>query len=268
MSNAAVHCEGLGKRFRLGEEGAGNSLREFLEHHVRRRVAPRTMRTVERRFEGGGARRWVWALRDIQFTLQTGFVHGIVGANGAGKSVLLKILSRVTRPSEGWADVRGRVVSLLEASAGFHPELTGRENVFFVGTLLGRSKADVDSLFDDIAAFSGVESFLDTPVKRYSNGMKTRLAFSVGVHLEPELLILDEALSVEDVDFRDRSLTRMREHAAQGGTVLFVSHDMPAITAVCHDALYLSKGELVAHGPAGPVVEQYTRDQLQRDSAS
>src|SRR5215211_3116523 len=135
MSAVAVHCEGLGKRFRLGEEGAGNSLREFLENHLRRRVAPTLVRAAERRFEGGGARRWVWALRDIGFTLPTGLVHGIVGANGAGKSVLLKILSRVTRPSEGWADVRGRVVSLLEASAGFHPELTGRENVFFVGTL-------------------------------------------------------------------------------------------------------------------------------------
>jgi lipopolysaccharide transport system ATP-binding protein len=188
-----------------------------------------------------------------------GEVVGIIGRNGAGKSTLLKILSRITEPTEGWAQIRGRVGSLLEVGTGFHPELTGRENIYLNGTILGMKKAEIDQKFDTIVAFAEMERFIDTPVKRYSSGMSVRLAFAVAAHLEPEILVVDEVLAVGDAEFQKRCVGKMQEVVGQGRTILFVSHNMPAITTLCQRAIFLEHGRVRADGPSYDVVGMYLR---------
>ena len=198
-----------------------------------------------------------WALRDVSFDVQPGEVIGVIGRNGAGKSTLLKILSRITEPTSGEARIRGRVASLLEVGTGFHPELTGRENVFLNGAILGMSKAEIRSKFDEIVEFAEIEKFIDTPVKRYSSGMYVRLAFAVAAHLEPEILIVDEVLAVGDFEFQRKCLGKMKEVGTSGRTVLFVSHNLGAVQALCQRGIWLRSGRLVCDGPADDVCRQY-----------
>jgi lipopolysaccharide transport system ATP-binding protein len=204
--------------------------------------------------------KYVWALKDISFSVEQGEVLGIIGKNGAGKSTLLKILSRVTSPSTGSIRVKGRIASLLEVGTGFHPDLTGRENIFLNGAILGMSRREVLSKFDEIVAFSGVEKYIDTPVKRYSSGMYVRLAFAVAAHLEPEILIIDEVLAVGDAEFQKKCLGKMKDVSGQGRTVLFVSHNIHAIKSLCQKGAYLKNGTLEMIGPIQPVVEKYLTD--------
>jgi len=199
----------------------------------------------------------IWALRDISFKVKQGEVVGIIGRNGAGKSTLLKILSRITDPTSGGAEIRGRVSSLLEVGTGFHPELTGRENIYLNGTILGMTKKEVDRKFDEIVDFSGVEKFIDTPVKRYSSGMTVRLAFSVAAHLEPEILIIDEVLAVGDAAFQKKCLRKMEDVGQRGRTVLFVSHNMAAVTRLCGRTVLLDEGRVLEDGPSHRVVRAY-----------
>ncbi len=199
----------------------------------------------------------IWALRNVSLKIKTGEAVGIVGRNGAGKSTLLKILCRITDPTKGYAEIRGTVSSLLEVGTGFHQELTGRENVYLNGTILGMKKKEIDSKFDEIVEFSGVERFIDTPVKRYSSGMKVRLAFSVAAHLEPEILVIDEVLAVGDAEFQNKCLNKMQDVGQQGRTVLFVSHNMPAIARLCDRAILLDEGRVVEDGPSQEIVSSY-----------
>lgn len=198
-----------------------------------------------------------WALKDISFQVPKGQVLGVVGRNGAGKSTLLKVLSRITEPTSGEAFINGRVGSLLEVGTGFHPELTGRENVYMNGTILGMSKQEIDKKFDEIVAFSELEKFIDTPVKRYSNGMRVRLAFSVAAHLEPEILMVDEVLSVGDMEFQKKCMGKMQDVSKDGRTVLFVSHNMPVVSRLCDRAILLENGMIVYEGDAEAVVNKY-----------
>ena len=198
-----------------------------------------------------------WALRDVSFDIRPGEVTGIIGRNGAGKSTLLKILSRITEPTTGEVRLGGRVASLLEVGTGFHPELTGRENVFLNGTILGMSRSEIRRKFDEIVAFAEVEKFLDTPVKRYSSGMYMRLAFAVAAHLEPEILIVDEVLAVGDAEFQKKCLGKMGDVARGGRTVLFVSHNMSAVQALCSKAILLQGGQVERMGATGPIVAEY-----------
>ena len=207
----------------------------------------------------------IWALKDISFEVQPGEVVGIIGRNGAGKSTLLKVLSRITEPTEGRVVTRGRVASLLEVGTGFHPELTGRENIFLNGAILGMKRAEIQSKFDDIAAFAEIDKFLDTPVKRYSSGMYVRLAFAVAAHLEPEILVVDEVLAVGDAQFQKKCLGKMSEVAGQGRTVLFVSHNMTAIRRLCERAVLLDQGVVVNIGQVDEVVSTYM-DTIDTDS--
>jgi lipopolysaccharide transport system ATP-binding protein len=199
----------------------------------------------------------LWALKDISFNVNKGEVVGIIGSNGAGKSTLLKVLSRITSPTTGRAEVHGRISSLLEVGTGFHPELTGRENIYLNGTILGMRKKEVDQKFDEIVSFSGVEKFIDTPVKRYSSGMKIRLGFSVAAHLEPDILIIDEVLAVGDADFQKKCLSKMEDVGSRGRTVLFVSHNMSAVTRLCGRCIHIEGGRLIEDGPPDQVVKNY-----------
>src|SRR5204862_4320603 len=198
-----------------------------------------------------------WALKDVSFEVKRGEVLGIIGRNGAGKTTLLKILPRITEPSEGRVTIRGRVASLLEVGTGFHPELTGRENIYLNGAILGMTRAEIRRSFDEIVAFSEVEKFLDTPVKRYSSGMHVRLAFAVAAHLRPEILVVDEVLAVGDAAFQKKCLGKMQDVASGGRTVLFVSHNMAAITRLCSRAILLREGRAVADGRVDTVVSEY-----------
>jgi lipopolysaccharide transport system ATP-binding protein len=201
-----------------------------------------------------------WALRDVSFEVKEGEVLGLIGRNGAGKSTLLKILSRITEPTSGCVRVRGRVSSLLEVGTGFHPELSGRENIYLNGTILGMTKREIDKKFEEIVDFSGVEKFLDTPVKRYSSGMKVRLAFAVAAFLEPEILIIDEVLAVGDAEFQKKCLGKMRHVAGAGRTVLFVSHNMTAVQSLCNKALLISRGKLMENGSVREVIASHLKN--------
>ncbi|SMP44100.1 ABC-type polysaccharide/polyol phosphate transport system, ATPase component [Neorhodopirellula lusitana] len=207
-----------------------------------------------------------WALQDVSFDVPAGEVVGVIGRNGAGKSTLLKILSRITQPTSGEATIRGRVSSLLEVGTGFHPELTGRENVYMNGTILGMTKREIDRKFDQIVDFAGVDRFLDTPIKRYSSGMQVRLAFSVAAHLDPDILIIDEVLAVGDAEFQKRCIGKMQEVAGGGRTVMFVSHNMSAIGQLCTSGLLLSKGRVASQGDLGVVVQSYMDDLFSTES--
>lgn len=199
----------------------------------------------------------IWAVKDISFSIKNGEVVGIIGRNGAGKSTLLKILCRITDPTKGRARIRGRISSLLEVGTGFHQELTGRENVYLNGTILGMTKTEIKRKFDEIIEFSGVKKFIDTPVKRYSSGMKVRLAFSVAAHLEPEILIIDEVLAVGDADFQKKCLKKMEDVGQEGRTVVFVSHNMPSVSRLCDRAILLENGQIVENGPTDDVIGKY-----------
>jgi lipopolysaccharide transport system ATP-binding protein len=246
----AIRAEGLGKLYRLGLGYRHDTLRDALVSALAGRLGRATPRKASAASD-------LWALRDVSFEIATGEVVGIIGGNGAGKSTLLKILSRITVPTTGRAAIRGRVGSLLEVGTGFHPELTGRENVYLNGALLGMRRAEIQRRFDEIVAFAEVERFLDTPVKRYSTGMYMRLAFAVAAHLEPEVLLVDEVLAVGDAPFQRKCLGKMGETAAAGRTVLFVSHNMTAVQTLCRRAIYLAEGRVRADGPAREVVRSY-----------
>jgi lipopolysaccharide transport system ATP-binding protein len=242
----------LGKQYRIGQVRGTRTLREDLVD-----LARASFRRGTRR--GAGADDGtVWALRDLSLEVQPGEVVGIIGGNGAGKSTLLKILSRIVAPTEGWAQIQGRVGSLLEAGTGFHSELTGRENVYMSGAILGMRKAEIERKFDEIVAFADIGAFLDTPVKRYSSGMQVRLAFAVAAHLEPEVLIVDEVLAVGDAEFQKKCLGRMQDVSrSDGRTVLFVSHNMDAVQRLCTRTVLLERGRHVLTGPTASVVAQY-----------
>jgi lipopolysaccharide transport system ATP-binding protein len=204
-----------------------------------------------------------WALNDISFEIKKGEAIGIIGKNGAGKSTLLKILSRITEPTSGSVEIDGRISSLLEVGTGFHPELSGRENIFLNGTILGMKRIEIKKKFDEIVAFSGIEKFIDTPVKRYSSGMYVRLAFAVAAHLEPEILIIDEVLAVGDIEFQNKCLGKMNEVAGQGRTVIFVSHQMGTIAQLCNKAILLQQGGIIKSGNTQEVIDFYTRSSLE-----
>ena len=246
MSDVVVSVEGLGKRYRIGHQrDPYGRLTESLAGALR---APIDMVRGKRRETS----EWIWALRDVSFELRQGDVVGVIGRNGAGKTTLLKVLSRITEPSAGRATLRGRVGSLLEVGTGFHPELTGRENVFMSGAVLGMRRGEIARKFDEIVEFAGIEQFLDTPVKRYSSGMQVRLGFAVAAHLEPEILFIDEVLAVGDAEFQKKCLGKMSEIGEAGRTILFVSHSMPAILRLCDQAVLLDRGEAIVVRPARP----------------
>ena len=253
MEPVVVNVEGVSKRYRIGALHPGyDSLREVLAGAVSKRL-----KRLRRGRAGDDDATTLWALRDVSFEVRRGEILGIVGRNGAGKSTLLKILSRITRPSTGQVEIYGRVGSLLEVGTGFHPDLTGRENVYLNGAVLGMRKAEIDAKFDEIVAFSELERFIETPVKHYSSGMYVRLAFSVAAHLEPEILIMDEVLAVGDAAFQQKCLDKMRDIRSQGRTIFFVSHDLSAVTRLCKRVVLLEGGRVAAEGQPREVVNRY-----------
>ena len=252
MEPVVVRVENVSKRYRIGALHAGyRTLRESVAEAL---AAPFRRLGPGRR---GADARTLWALDGVDLEVRRGELLGVVGRNGAGKSTLLKILSRITRPSRGRVDIHGRVGSLLEVGTGFHPDLTGRENIFLNGAILGMRRAEIREKFDEIVAFSELERFVETPVKFYSSGMYVRLAFSVAAHLEPEILIMDEVLAVGDLAFQQKCLDKMNEVRRQGRTIFFVSHNLPAVTRLCRRAVLLEAGRLVAEGPPQEVVNRY-----------
>jgi len=254
MSDVVIRVENLGKRYRIGEQTPYATLRELA---ARALAAPFRLFGPGRPSSPHEDSRHIWALKDVSFEVRQGEVVGIIGCNGAGKSTLLKILGRVTRPTEGRARVRGRMGTLLEVGTGFHPELTGRENTYLNGAILGMSKREMDLKFDEIVAFAEIEKFMDTPVKYYSSGMYVRLAFAVAAHLEPEIILVDEVLAVGDVAFQKKCLGRMGEVAKQGRTVLFVSHSMAAIAVLCKYVIVLDQGRVTTIGPSQQAIADY-----------
>lgn len=259
MSTVAIWTRGLSKQYRLTQRRPHDTLRDTIAHAAQTRVA-----AIRGRAAASGSpppsETTFWALRDVSFSVEAGEVVGIVGRNGAGKSTLLKVLSRITHPTEGEAEIRGRLGSLLEVGAGFHPELSGRENIYLNGAILGMRRAEMNRKFDAIVDFAEVERFIDMPVKRYSSGMYVRLAFAVAAHLEPEVLIVDEVLAVGDHAFQQKCLGRMEEVSREGRTVLFVSHSMAAIQQLCSRVLLLKQGEVAADGTPTDVVATYLSD--------
>ena len=260
MSNVAIRVENLSKQYRLGEVGTGTLSHDLNRWWARLRGKEDPFATIgeanDRTAKGNSD--YVWSLRDINFEVKAGEVLGIIGRNGAGKSTLLKILSKITAPTTGQVKVRGRIASLLEVGTGFHPELTGRENVFLNGAILGMSKSEISRKFDEIVDFSGVERYIDTPVKRYSSGMYVRLAFAVAAFLEPEILIVDEVLAVGDAEFQKKCIGRMKDVSVNDGrTVLFVSHNMAAVKQMCTQGLVLRHGQTVFQGTELEAVNFY-----------
>jgi lipopolysaccharide transport system ATP-binding protein len=257
MSQQAIVVENLTKCYRIQHQA--ERYPTFRDVLTRAATAPwRRFRQLSGRTrESDGEEETFWALKGASFEVGTGEVIGLIGRNGAGKSTLLKILSRITEPTSGRAVLQGRVASLLEVGTGFHPELTGRENIYLNGSILGMKRAEIREQFDEIVAFSGVEKFLDTPVKRYSSGMYVRLAFAVAAHLNPEILLVDEVLAVGDAEFQRKCLGRIRDVATSGRTVLFVSHNMVSVESLCHRAILLDVGEIVDQGPPSRVVGRY-----------
>jgi ABC-type polysaccharide/polyol phosphate transport system ATPase subunit len=258
VSDVVINAEGVGKSFRLEHRRGARyvALRDVLAEKAR--ALGGWLRGRERDLSVGEEE--FWALRDVSFEVRRAEVLGIIGRNGAGKSTLLKILSRITEPTEGRVRIRGRVASLLEVGTGFHPELTGRENIFVNGTILGMTRAEVKRKFDEIVAFAEVEKFLDTPVKRYSSGMYVRLAFAVAAHLDPDILIVDEVLAVGDAEFQRKCLGKMKNVASSGKrTVLFVSHNMAAVRALCGNAILLQNGSVAMADDVGAVIDTYSK---------
>jgi lipopolysaccharide transport system ATP-binding protein len=261
MSRPIITVDRLAKAYRIGlkdqlPDTLVSAVAGFAKSPLRKFQQLRRLNTFT---ADGDAPDIVWALRDVSFEVQEGEVLGVIGRNGAGKSTLLKILSRITEPTRGRAVLRGRVSSLLEVGTGFHPELTGRDNVYMNGTILGMTKREIDAKFDEIVDFSGVERFLDTPIKRYSSGMTVRLAFAVAAHLEPEILIVDEVLAVGDAEFQKKCMGKMQDVARGGRTVLFVSHNMAAVRSLCRTGVWLYEGKVRATGATFDVINDYLR---------
>jgi lipopolysaccharide transport system ATP-binding protein len=252
MKNPAIAVADLGKSYRIGRAAAAQAGRASWPRQLGRRIG-----RLGGMLRHAGADETLWALRHVSFEVSRGEVIGFVGRNGAGKSTLLRILSRITDPTEGRARISGRVGTLLEVGTGFHPELTGRENIFLSGAVLGMRRREIERRFDEIVAFAEIERFLETPVKRYSSGMYVRLAFAVAAHLEPEILLVDEVLAVGDVSFQKKCLGKMSDVGRQGRTVLFVSHNMVAVQNLCNRVLWFDKGRLVADGPTDQVAREY-----------
>lgn len=259
MSNVVIKAENVSKQYLVGQIGTG-----MISHDIKRWWA--AMRGKEDPFLRVGMENdrtkkatsdYAWALRDVNFEVQQGEALGIIGKNGAGKSTLLKLMSRVTSPTTGQIKIKGRVASLLEVGTGFHPELTGRENIYMNGTILGMTRKEIKSKFDEIVDFSGIEMYIDTPVKRYSSGMYVRLAFGVAAHLEPEILILDEVLAVGDAEFQKKCLGKMSDVASHGRTIIFVSHNLLAVQSLCKTAIYMKAGTIADSGPAEKVINSY-----------
>jgi len=255
MSNIAISVENLGKKYQIGELERYYTLRDSLTHLLNyplRFLNKKEIKEEEKEF--------IWALKDVSFEIKHGEVVGIIGRNGAGKTTLLKILSRITEPTEGYARINGRVASLLEVGTGFHPELTGRENIYLNGSILGMSHAEIKRKFDEIVDFAETEKFLDTPLKRYSSGMQVRLAFAVAAHLEPEILIIDEVLAVGDAAFQKKCIGKMGNVATEGRTVLFVSHNMSAIQTLCNSGILLENGMIKGYDKVNKVVDEYLKN--------
>ena len=253
MNNTAISVRNLGKSYRIGEiERKAASVQEYIS-----RIALSPFKYLKMRMSEATEDEILWALKDVSFDVKQGEVVGVIGPNGAGKSTLLKILSMITDPTEGHAELHGRVNSLLEVGTGFHPELTGRENIYLTAAIHGMSRKEVSEKFDEILEFSGVEKFIDTPLKRYSSGMRVRLGFAVAAHLRPEILLIDEVLAVGDVAFQQKCLGRIGDVAEGGRTVLFVSHNMLAVRALCKRTILMDHGKLVADGETEDVVAQY-----------
>jgi lipopolysaccharide transport system ATP-binding protein len=258
MSSRAVviQAEGIGKKYKLGRLEPYKALRDVIVDGF---AVPYRRLRARARGESRRKATWIWALADVSFEIEQGEVVGIIGANGAGKSTLLKILARITEPTTGQAVLRGRIGSLLEVGTGFHPELTGRENVFINGAILGMRKNEIRANFDEIVEFSGLEKFLDTPVKRYSSGMQVRLAFAVAAHLQPEILLVDEVLAVGDAEFQKKCLGKMQKVTQEGRTVLFVSHSVPAIRSLCPRTILLENGRLAFDGDTDVAFARYLK---------
>jgi lipopolysaccharide transport system ATP-binding protein len=260
--DVVIRAEGLGKKYMIGQAAERDrhaTLRDVLARGASNFWRKTADMARGRAVVAGDAVEEFWALKDVSFEVKRGEVLGIIGRNGAGKSTLLKILSRITEPTEGEVTIDGRVASLLEVGTGFHPELTGRENIYLNGAILGMTRAEIRRKFDEIVAFAEVEKFLDTPVKRYSSGMYVRLAFAVAAHLEPEILVVDEVLAVGDVEFQKKCLGKMSEVAEGGRTVLCVSHNMPAIQHLCRRAMLLNDGRKAFDGESNKTIENYIR---------
>lgn len=268
MSDPIIKVNNLSKRYRIGAKEAG--YKTFREAIVDGIAAPvRNLAKLRRLTEfkdnpsSNDEEDVIWALKEVSFGVNEGEVLGIIGRNGAGKSTLLKILSRITEPTSGSIDIHGRISSLLEVGTGFHPELTGRDNIFLNGAILGMRKWEIEKKFDEIVSFSEIERFIDTPVKRYSSGMYMRLAFAVASHLEPDILVVDEVLAVGDIAFQKKCLGKMKDVAKGGRTVLFVSHNMGAIRSLCESAIWLDNGQIVKKGTADEVVMEYVKNQTE-----
>jgi lipopolysaccharide transport system ATP-binding protein len=262
MSSPAIQVEDLSKQYRIGELQRYKALRDTLTDTV---TAP--LRGLKSLLNNGhlnsrSQRSTIWALKDVSFSVEPGEVVGVVGRNGAGKTTLLRLLSRITEPTNGQATIRGRLGSLLEVGTGFHPELSGRENIYLNGAILGMRKAEIERKFDEIVAFSEVEKFLDTPIKHYSSGMYIRLAFSVAAHLETEILLIDEVLAVGDAAFQKKCLGKMEDVSKQGRTILFVSHNLAAVQSLCKKSILVQGGRLVQYGETSQVLDQYLNDQM------
>jgi lipopolysaccharide transport system ATP-binding protein len=263
MSDTIIRVENLGKKYILGHQKQERytALRDVIANGAQS-FGRKVLKPLGKKIADPAVEEF-WALKDVSFEIKQGDRVGIIGRNGAGKSTLLKILSRITEPTRGSIQIKGRVASLLEVGTGFHPELTGRENIFLNGAILGMSKAEIKRKFDEIVAFAEVEKFLDTPVKRYSSGMYVRLAFAVAAHLEPEILVVDEVLAVGDAQFQKKCLGKMGEVAGEGRTVLFVSHNMGAVSTLCDKAVYLVKGQVQEIGTAERLVTTYVSELFQ-----
>ena len=270
-SDTIVSVEGVSKRYLVGHRTAQREKYTALRDVIGREVGSMARRTLDlfrgRQLIDGDDVEEFWALKDVSFEVKRGQVLGIIGRNGAGKSTLLKILSRITEPTEGCVRIKGRVASLLEVGTGFHPELTGRENIYLNGAILGMTRGEIRRKFDEIVAFAEVDKFLDTPVKRYSSGMYVRLAFAIAAHLDPEVLVIDEVLAVGDAEFQNRCLGKMNEQARGGRTVLFVTHDMRRAAALCSRGLLFRSGRIAEAGPMSEVIEAYLTKELPRAAA-
>jgi lipopolysaccharide transport system ATP-binding protein len=267
-NNFAIKAEDISKCYRIGlkdelPDSIGQTIFNFVQSPLKNYRKYRSLykfnefTSEKTKNKSSHPNDVIWALKGVSFTIQPGEVVGIIGRNGAGKSTLLKILSKITAPTQGCAEIRGRISSLLEVGTGFHQELTGRENIYLNGSVLGMRKREIDSKFEEIVDFSGVEKFIDTPVKRYSSGMRVRLAFSVAAHLEPEILLIDEVLAVGDAQFQKKCINKMEDVGQQGRTVLFVSHNMPAVTRLCQRVILLQNGRILMDDSSPKVVSTY-----------
>jgi lipopolysaccharide transport system ATP-binding protein len=257
-----ISVENLSKSYRLGKIGSGTLTNDLRLWWAKARGKPNPLLRIGQPDNGNRDGETIWALKDVSFTVEQGEVLGIIGRNGAGKSTLLKILSRVTAPTAGEIKVKGRIASLLEVGTGFHPELTGEENIYLNGAILGMSKAEVRRKFDEIIAFAEVEKFIETPVKRYSSGMYVRLAFAVAAHLEPEILLVDEVLAVGDAEFQKKCLGKMGDVAREGRTVLFVSHNMGAVNRLCSKSIWLETGNILQYDETSTIISSYLKNSI------